>query len=93
MPFEFHGSNIYDQQGSAVSSIRLASAEIPKLNFDRKDTPLLNLLRRLPRDSRAVAAAEKPDVYGFHWELKALILGGSLAVSVVVAALPFLSLP
>lgn len=33
-------------------------AEIRKLNFGRKDTPLLKLLRRVLRESRAIAAAE-----------------------------------
>jgi hypothetical protein len=39
--------------------LRLAGAEIRKLNFGKKDTPLLNLLRRVLREARAVAAAEK----------------------------------
>ena len=40
------------------AALRLAGAEIRKLNFGKKDTPLLNLLRRVLRESRAVAKAE-----------------------------------
>jgi hypothetical protein len=41
------------------AALRLAGAEIRKLNFGKKDTPLLNLLRRVLREGRAVAAAER----------------------------------
>jgi hypothetical protein len=38
--------------------LRLAGAEIRKLNFGRKDSPLLKLMRRELRKARAVAKAE-----------------------------------
>jgi hypothetical protein len=41
------------------ATLRLAGAEIRKLNFGRKDTLILKLLRRLLRESRAIAAMEK----------------------------------
>ena len=40
------------------AAVRLAGAEIRKLNFGKKETPLLKLLRRILREARAVAAAE-----------------------------------
>ena len=39
-------------------ALRLAGAEIRKLNFGRADTPLLKLLRRVLRESRVVAKAQ-----------------------------------
>jgi hypothetical protein len=36
-------------------ALRLAGKEIRKLNFGRSDTPVLNLLRRVLRESRMVA--------------------------------------
>src|ERR1035438_9997705 len=41
------------------AALRVAGKEIRKLNFGRADTPVLKLLRRVLRESRAVAAAEK----------------------------------
>jgi hypothetical protein len=41
------------------AALRLAGAEIRKLNFGKKDTPLLKLLRRVLREARTVAATEK----------------------------------
>jgi len=41
------------------ATLRLAGTEIRKLNFGRKDTLILKLLRRLLRESRAIAAMEK----------------------------------
>jgi hypothetical protein len=46
------------------AALRLAGMEIRKLNFGKKDTPLLKLLRRVLREARAVAAAEKQRVSG-----------------------------
>lgn len=40
------------------AALRLAGAEIRKLNFGKKDIPLLKLLRRVLREARAVAKAE-----------------------------------
>jgi hypothetical protein len=37
----------------------VAGKEIRKLNFGRADTPVLKLLRRVLREARMVAAAEK----------------------------------
>ena len=39
--------------------LRLAGLEIRKLNFGRKDTPLLQLMRRVLREARTVAKAER----------------------------------
>jgi hypothetical protein len=39
------------------AALRLAGAEIRKLNFGKKDTPLLRLLRRVLREARAATAA------------------------------------
>lgn len=41
------------------AALRVVGKEIRKLNFGRKDTPLLKLLRRVLREGRAVAAAER----------------------------------
>jgi hypothetical protein len=41
------------------AALRLAGRKIGKLNFGRRDTPLLKLLRRVLREARAVAAAQK----------------------------------
>jgi hypothetical protein len=41
------------------AALHVAGKEIRKLNFGRVDTPVLNLLRRALRETRAVAAAEK----------------------------------
>jgi hypothetical protein len=38
--------------------LRLAGTEIRKLNFGRRDTPLLKLMRRVLRESREAARAE-----------------------------------
>jgi hypothetical protein len=46
------------------AALRLAGAEIRKLNFGKKDTPLLKLLRRVVREARVVAAAEKETLSG-----------------------------
>jgi hypothetical protein len=46
------------------AALRLAGAEIRKLNFGKKDTPLLKLLRRVLREARVVAAAEKETLSG-----------------------------
>lgn len=40
------------------AALRLAEAEIRKLNFGRKETPLLFLLRRIAMEARNVAAIE-----------------------------------
>jgi hypothetical protein len=37
------------------AALRLAGAEIKKLNFGKKDTPLLELLRRVLREGREAA--------------------------------------
>ena len=37
------------------AALRLAGVEIRKLNFGKKDTPLLKLLRRVLREARTVA--------------------------------------
>lgn len=42
--------------------LRLAEMEIQKLNFGRKDSPMLKLLRRELRKARAVAKAEREAV-------------------------------
>ena len=39
-------------------ALRVAGQEIRKLNFGRKDSPVLQLLRRVLREARGVAAAE-----------------------------------
>jgi hypothetical protein len=41
------------------AALIVAGKEIRKLNFGRSDTPVLKLLRRVLREARAVAAAEK----------------------------------
>ena len=41
------------------AALRLAEREIRKLNFGKKETPLLQLLARVMREGRAVAAAER----------------------------------
>ena len=41
------------------AALRLAGAEIRKLNFGRSDTPILKLLRRILRESRVVAKAQR----------------------------------
>jgi hypothetical protein len=41
------------------AALRIAGMEIRKLGFGRKNTPLLALLRRVLRESRAVAKAER----------------------------------
>ena len=41
------------------AALWVAGKEIRKLNFGRSDTPVLKLLRRVLREARAVAAAEK----------------------------------
>jgi hypothetical protein len=40
--------------------LRLAGMEIRKLNFGRKDSPLLQLMRRVLREAKTVARAEPP---------------------------------
>jgi hypothetical protein len=40
------------------AALRLAGAKNRKLNFGKKDTPLLKLLRRVLREARKVAAKE-----------------------------------
>jgi hypothetical protein len=40
----------------------LAGREIRRLNFGRKDSPVLAQLRKVMRDARAVAAAEREKV-------------------------------
>ena len=39
-------------------ALRIAAKEIRKLNFGRRDTPVLELLRRVWRDARGVGVAE-----------------------------------
>jgi hypothetical protein len=41
------------------AALVVAGKEIRKLNFGRSDTPVLKLLRRVLREARMVAAAEK----------------------------------
>jgi hypothetical protein len=41
------------------AALRLAGTEIRKLNFGKKDTPLLKLLRRVLREGRAVATEHR----------------------------------
>jgi hypothetical protein len=41
------------------AALILAGKEVRKLNFGRKDTPLLRTLRRVLRESRAVAGTPK----------------------------------
>jgi len=41
------------------AALVVAGKEIRKLNFGRSDTPVLKLLRRVLREARAVAKAEK----------------------------------
>jgi hypothetical protein len=46
-------------QDDMRAALRVAGKKICKLNFGRADTPVLKLLRRVLREARAVAAAEK----------------------------------
>ena len=41
------------------AALVIAGKEIRKLNFGKRDTPVLQLLRRVLREARAVAKAEK----------------------------------
>jgi hypothetical protein len=41
------------------AALVVAGKEIRKLNFGRSDTPVLKLLRRVLREARAVAKAER----------------------------------
>jgi len=45
------------------AALVVAGREIRKLSFGRKDTPVLALLRRVLREARAVARAEKAGVH------------------------------
>ncbi len=40
------------------AALRLAGAEIRKLNFGRSDSPVLKMLRRVLRDAREVAKSQ-----------------------------------
>lgn len=44
------------------AALRLAGAEIRKLNFGKKDTAILQLLRRVLRESRDVAKESREGV-------------------------------
>jgi hypothetical protein len=41
------------------AALVVAGKEIRKLNFGKRDTPVLQLLRRVLREARAVAKAER----------------------------------
>src|SRR5689334_12549035 len=41
------------------AALRVAGADIRNLNFGRSDTPVLQLLRRVLRDARAIAQLER----------------------------------
>ena len=41
------------------AALVIAGKEIRKLNFGKRDTPVLQLLRRVLREARAVARAER----------------------------------
>ena len=64
--------------------LRLAGMEIRKLNFGREDTPLLQLMRRVLREARVVAKAERerparnPEVFRGFGEFQNLILGQTI---------------
>ena len=45
--------------GELRAAIRVAGKEIRKLNFGRSDMPVLKVLRRVLRESRAVAKTER----------------------------------
>lgn len=51
-------SELLQSHDELRAAVRLAGVEIRKLNFGKKDTPLLKLLRRVLREARAVAKAE-----------------------------------
>lgn len=41
------------------AALRVAGKEIEKLNFGKKDSPVLQLVRRVSREARAVAKTER----------------------------------
>jgi hypothetical protein len=57
--FTMAKSDLLRSHDELRAALRVAGKEIRKLNFGRADTPVLKLLRRVLRESRAVAAAEK----------------------------------
>jgi hypothetical protein len=52
-------SDLLQSHHELRAALRVAGKEIRKLNFGRADTPVLKLLRRVLREARVVAAAEK----------------------------------
>jgi hypothetical protein len=51
-------TDLFRSQGELRAALRVADKGIRKLNSGHSDTPVLKLLRRVLRDSRAVATAE-----------------------------------
>ena len=57
--FSMAKSELLRSHDELRAALRLAGTEIRKLNFGRSDTPVLQLLRRVLQDARAVSKAEK----------------------------------
>jgi hypothetical protein len=55
-PLEFSLFDLLWSHDELRAALRVAGNEIRKLNFGRSDSPVLKLLRRVLRESRAVAA-------------------------------------
>jgi hypothetical protein len=57
--FTMAKSNLLRSHDELRAALLVAGKEIRKLNFGRSDTPVLKVLRRVLREARAVAKADK----------------------------------
>lgn len=57
-------SDLLQSHEALRSALMLAGQEIRKLNFGRRNTPLLDLLRRVYREAGAIAEAEERKILG-----------------------------